>query len=64
MVEIFKIFLPCTTRARLGSLRTAPALYLSIGDAGEHGGRYIFFVLKPRSLCEQTPSSFFDESAQ
>ena len=42
MVEIFKIFLPCTTRARLGSLRTAPALYLSIGDAGEHGGRYIF----------------------
>lgn len=42
MVEIFKIFLPCTTRARLGSLRTAPALYLSIGDAGENGGRYIF----------------------
>lgn len=42
MVEIFKIFLPCITRTRLGSLRTAPALYLSIGDAGEHGGRYIF----------------------
>ena len=42
MVEIFKIFLPCTTRARLESLRTAPALYLIIGDAGEHGGRYIF----------------------
>lgn len=42
MVEIFKIFLPCTTRARVGSLRIAPALYLSTGDAGEHGGRYIF----------------------
>lgn len=24
----------------------------------------IFFVLKPRSLCEQTPLSFFVESAQ
>ena len=42
MVEIFKIFLPCTTRTRLESLRTAPALYLPIADAGENGGRYIF----------------------
>ena len=37
-----KIFLPWTTRTRVESQRTAPALCLPIGDAGEHGGRYIF----------------------